>query len=68
METKDFPGIPQGIVEELERRFPPKCPGIRDSEREIFHYAGKVSLVEWLRVQYDRQKETGQQETNITCV
>ena len=68
METNDFPGIPPGIVEELERRFPHKCPGINDSEREIFHYAGKVALVGWLRVKYDQQRSAGEQETNTICV
>lgn len=36
------------LIEMLNKDVPPKCPGINDSEREIWLYAGKRALVEGL--------------------
>ena len=56
---KDIPAIPPGLIDALERRFPSKCPDVHDSERVIFHYAGQVAMIRWLRnVQSRRQKDS----------
>lgn len=57
-EFKDIPAIPPGLIDALERRFPSKCPDISDSERVIFHYAGQVSMIQWLKsIQIRRQHD-----------
>ncbi len=58
-DCNDIPSITPGLIEALERRFPSKCPDITDSERFIFHYAGKVDLIRWLKqLQTRRQKDS----------
>lgn len=54
---KDLPPIPGGLIEALEARFPSRCPQVTDSERDIFLYAGKVALIQWLKtIQVQRLK------------
>ena len=45
------------LVSELKKRFPSKCPELTATEREIFFYAGKVSLIAFLELQVEEQTE-----------
>jgi hypothetical protein len=42
----------------LEGLFPPKCPDLGASVQAIYHYAGKVAMVRYLRIKCDEQLET----------
>ena len=64
MKTTDFPTIPPGLVERLEALFPPKCPALKDTEREMFLYAGKVEMVRFLRARCDEQLSSSEEKGN----
>lgn len=49
--------IPKGLVEELDQRFPERCPRATDSERAIWMYVGTRSLVRFLKEQYEAQQD-----------
>jgi hypothetical protein len=49
--------IPKGLVEELDQRFPERCPRETDSERAIWVYVGIRSLVRFLKEQYEAQQD-----------
>lgn len=49
--------VPEDLLNELDRRFPDKCPDIRDSEREIWIKKGERRLVEFLKVVFEEQNE-----------
>ena len=48
--------LTEELVSGLEKLYPPKCPGLAQSERDIFFYAGQQFLVQRLRVALDYQK------------
>ena len=50
--------ISKELIEELERRFPQKCPKVNDRIEEIFHYAGQAGIVAYLRESYEEQNRT----------
>lgn len=54
----DFPLIPEELLEELNKRFPDRCPSLLDDERLIWFKAGQRSVVDVLKDQHRRQKET----------
>jgi hypothetical protein len=59
MKTTDkFPPIPAQLLEELERRFPDKCPDITAKHEDILKQIGQVSVIRFLREQFKRQNET----------
>lgn len=51
----DLP-LTEELVEGLEKLYPPKCPELTQSERDIFFYAGQQSLVASLRHVLEHQK------------
>lgn len=55
--SKPVPTIPEDLVEDLDARFPHRCPGIHDSERAIWIYAGQRQMVEFLKETHRRQIE-----------
>ena len=57
LETRPVPGIPKDLIEDLDRRFPHRCPRPEDSERGIWIYSGKRELVEFLKEAHRRQIE-----------
>lgn len=60
VKEKSIPVIPpldEELIRALDTRFPPKCPKVTDSEREIWTYVGKRQLVEFLIEQFERQQE-----------
>lgn len=54
-----FLDIPEQLVKDLDRLFPSACPTIDMTEREIFMYAGKRAMVEWLMERRDMQEFEG---------
>lgn len=55
---EDVP-ISRELVEWLEKTVPERCPGIMDTERQIWMYAGERSLVRKLRAAFDKQQNRG---------
>jgi len=51
----DLPSTIQELIVKLDQQYPPKCPRIEETEREIFKYAGKRELVDTLKVWYGRK-------------
>ncbi|MBK1871563.1 hypothetical protein [Taklimakanibacter albus] len=43
-----WPDIPQGLVEHLQKLYPPRCKRRDESLEEHMHYAGKAELTEQL--------------------
>lgn len=48
--------LTEELVSGLEKLYPPKCPELNQSERDIFFYAGQQRLVQNLRVALEHQK------------
>ena len=53
-----FPDIPEDIVLALEEMYKDRCPDIHESERQIFMNAGAVSVVRFLRSEFNRQNKS----------
>lgn len=51
-----LPTIPPELVEALDKLIPARCPSLSEGERQIWHYAGKRALVEWLRDECEVQQ------------
>ena len=47
--------ISKELIEELERRFPPRCPRENEPLESIHRYSGKVQLIEFLRASHEEQ-------------
>lgn len=47
------PGLTREAVEALDKLFPEKCPGINDNNRDIWLYAGKRELVNFIKHQLE---------------
>ena len=54
-----FLDIPEQLVKDLDKLFPSSCPSIDMTEREIFMYAGKRAMVEWLMERREIQEFDG---------
>jgi hypothetical protein len=54
---QEFPHIDIDLLTHLERVIPEMCPDLQQSDREIFHYAGRRSLVRMLRQIFNEQNE-----------
>jgi len=50
--------IPQELINELNERYPHRCPDRGDSDRDIWFYAGQRDLVDKLETFCKRQQET----------
>jgi hypothetical protein len=57
-EDDRFPQVNKVLLEELDRRFPDKCPEISFTDREIWFYAGQRSVVRLLKEKFREQNET----------
>lgn len=53
-----FPGVPLMLLEELERRFPDKCPDPSTPDRQVWINAGAVSVTRFLRQMFNIQQES----------
>lgn len=53
----DLP-LTEELVAGLEKLYPPKCPELKQSERDIFFYAGQQFLVMSLRNALEYQKNS----------
>ena len=57
--NKRFPEITASVIEELEKRFPSKIPTSKSFTFDEFRYLqGQVSVVEFLRHQFNLQNQT----------
>jgi|TARA_R100000479_G_scaffold174872_2_gene124358 hypothetical protein len=56
-QEKILPDIPKNLLEELDARFPEKCPSIDEDDRSIWVYAGQRSVVKLLWEHYNRSLE-----------
>lgn len=55
---KSFPSIPKELLEELEKRFPDKCPEVGDTIDQIRIKQGQVSVIRLLRAAFEFQNTT----------
>ncbi len=53
----DFPLIPKGLVEALQKLFPDKCPDLSLSDREVWFRSGQVNVVKFLELRLIDQNE-----------
>lgn len=60
-ENIKLPGITDALVEALEALFPPKCPTLKQSDREIWMNAGRRAMVEYIKLQHQRNKKANLQ-------
>jgi len=51
------PHIPKPLLDELDKRYPHRCPSPTETEREIWMKAGARRLVDWLQEQHRRQEQ-----------
>ena len=56
----DLPTIPPELVEALDKLIPHRCPDPKATDREIWLYAGKRTLVDFL------QAECAHQQSDLT--
>lgn len=52
------PGLTEVQLRALEKQFPDQSADLKDTDREVWHKAGQVSVVKFLREQYRRENET----------
>jgi len=50
--------IPPELINELNEKYPHRCPNKEDSDREIWFYAGTRDLIDKLEIFCKRQQET----------
>lgn len=55
---KNFPSIPKELLEELEKRFPDKCPEQGETTDQIRVKMGQVSVIRFLRAAFEFQNTT----------
>lgn len=55
---KSIPSIPKALLEELEKRYPDKCPELGESMDQIRMKQGQVSVIRLLRAAYEFQNTT----------
>jgi hypothetical protein len=53
----NLPMIPKDLLDNLDARFPPRCPGLDWPDRVVWHYAGQRSVIDFLKAAYQRQQE-----------
>ncbi len=53
--SQSFPPIPEALIKELEARFPPTYPDLKQNEREVWAKAGEGRVVQFLRHQFEEQ-------------
>lgn len=45
---KDYPNIPQKLVEALQKSFPDSCKGIKD-EKELSYHQGQQAIIDHIK-------------------
>ncbi len=56
--SKQIPPIDKALLECLDGMFPDCAPNFKDTEKEIWIKAGQVSVVRFLKKNFDKQNET----------
>ncbi|MRN66397.1 hypothetical protein [Brucella sp. 10RB9213] len=51
-----FPPIPEALVTELEKRFPPFYPSLAQNERELWMKGGEGRIIQFLRHKFNEQQ------------
>lgn len=51
-------GIPKSLLDDLNKRFPPKCADLEWPDRMIWFYAGQRAVIDFLNAAYARQVES----------
>jgi hypothetical protein len=54
-----FPPISPELLKALDKAVPSRCPSLSETDREIWLYAGKRALVEFLHAEAARQQAEG---------
>ncbi len=54
-----FPQVTEALLLKLEKIWPDRCPEITQADREIWWKSGQVSVVRYLRVEHERQRNKG---------
>ena len=56
-QNQGLPPVPPELVAALDRLVPHRCPSLTMSEREVWLYAGKRALVDFLQAELARQTD-----------
>jgi hypothetical protein len=51
-----FPPIPEALITELEKRFPPIYPSLAQNERDLWMKGGEGRIIQFLRCQFKEQQ------------
>lgn len=57
MDHTEFPALDKELIDFLNKRFPERCAEEKETERQIFIYAGQRSVVRLLNEVYKAQTE-----------
>jgi hypothetical protein len=57
MTEQTLPFIPQDLLDDLNRRYPERCPEVDWSDRDIWLKAGERRVIRFLNEQFKRQNE-----------
>lgn len=57
MDNSKFPNIPKELLEALEKRFQDKAPDLQDTIDAVRYQSGQVSVVRFLRHQFNLQNQ-----------
>lgn len=52
-----WPPLDEALIKKLDELIPERCPGVDDSDREIWMYVGQRQVVRLLRSVYLEQQE-----------
>lgn len=52
-----IPALSVDLIDELDKKFPSKCPPLEATDREIWFYAGQRSVVDHLKSILKDQEE-----------
>lgn len=57
MDNLKFPPVPKDLIEMLEQRFPDRAPDLTDNIDQVRFKSGQVSIVRFLRHQFNLQNQ-----------
>ena len=58
MKNNKFPNVTKELLDELERRYPDRMPDINASQDAIKISQGQISVIRFIRSQFDIQNKT----------
>lgn len=64
MDEIPFPSVPKALLDDLDTRFPDRCPPLGMSEAEIYYRSGQRAVVAFLQDQFNLQNEIFTEEEN----